>query len=352
MSLQNRKRPNSTSGFTRLDLGVLCAACILLTVFVVLPRTARAGLEGNAAVCVNNLRRLGLAWTLYAADNQGSVVNNFTYAETQAEAANGTYQNWSHTILDWTTSPQNTNEALARTGKLSPYHNNDITPLRCPANTYATPAQAAKGWTGRVRSYSMNGFMGRFFPSRSTTNALESNPWSSGYRQFFLTSAIPSPAETMVFVEEHPNSINDGYFVNELLNPFQWIDYPAPTHEGGCGFSFADGSALIRLWQSAALRQPMRFGYLPSNIIPPAERGDIRWVTERMSVPHSTLAVHRQTNDTIELVWSGKNLQLQSMNPDSGGEWKTVPGPVTRGYARSSMTVPTSSGTTLFRLFQ
>lgn len=347
------RRAHLFSGFTRLDLGAVCGVCAVVAVFVVFPRTVRAGLEGNATVCLNNLRRMGLAWTLYASDNQGRVVNNFGLGETQSEVGQKTYRNWSHSMLDWTIAGSNTNTALVAKGKLVPYHDNDIAVLRCPSDTFVSPQQKSRGWTGRVRSYSMNGFMGLTSPSPSDPSGKGDNSFAPGYRQFLHDSAIPSPMETMVFVEEHPDSINDGYFINSPTVSSQWVDLPASYHDGGGGgVGFADGSAVIRLWQSATTKFPVKFNYPFSTAIPSAQRADYRWVVERMSVTASTLAVHPRTNESIEVVWSANPtaFRLQSMSPETGGVWQLVQEPTIRGLGRASTTVPVGSGTGFFRL--
>ena len=345
-------RADTRSGFTRLDLGVICGVCAVIGLFVVFPRTVRAGLDPNAVACVNNLRRLGMAWTMYASDNQGRVVNNFTMAEVQTEIFRKTYRSWAHTSLDWTIAGSNTNALLAGSGKLASYHDNDVSVLRCPADTFVSAQQKARGWSGRVRSYSMNGFMGSSSSNAGDPSNKGENSFASGYRQFLLTSAIPSPVETMVFLDEHPDSINDGYFINNPTGNSQWLDFPSSHHDGGAGIAFADGSAFLRMWQSASTRRPVRFGVPVSTLIPVAERSDYRWLMERMTVSTSTLAVHRRTNDSVEVVWSATptTFQLQSMNPEIGGVWKTVQGPTIRGWGRASATVPVESGTTYFRL--
>ena len=51
-------------------------------------------------------------------------------------------------------------------------------------------------------------------------------------------------------IDEHPDSINDGYFINNPSGT-AWQDIPASYHNGACGFSFADGHSEIKKWKSA-----------------------------------------------------------------------------------------------------
>src|SRR5437667_363393 len=60
---------------------------------------------------------------------------------------------------------------------------------------------------------------------------------------------FPPPVKLWVFVDEHPDSINDGWLVN-CVNCFSgWTDLPGSYHAGACGFGFADGHGEIRKWQ-------------------------------------------------------------------------------------------------------
>ena len=56
---------------------------------------------------------------------------------------------------------------------------------------------------------------------------------------------------TWFTLDEHPDSINDAFFINgESRNGDRWTDVPASYHNGACGFSFADGHAEIKKWLS------------------------------------------------------------------------------------------------------
>src|SRR5438477_628854 len=57
-----------------------------------------------------------------------------------------------------------------------------------------------------------------------------------------------SPTQAFVFLDEHPDSIDDGYFLVFVDRHYLWGNMPANYHNGACGFSFADGHAEIRKW--------------------------------------------------------------------------------------------------------
>jgi|TARA_B110000263_G_scaffold63730_1_gene54911 hypothetical protein len=59
--------------------------------------------------------------------------------------------------------------------------------------------------------------------------------------------------------DEHPDSINGGYFINDP-NRGQWGDTPALHHSGGCSFSFPDAHSEIRKWLSKTTKIPVTYG--------------------------------------------------------------------------------------------
>ena len=73
------------------------------------------------------------------------------------------------------------------------------------------------------------------------------NTNNPGYQQFLKESDFKYPANIFVFLDEHPDSINDGYFLNKP-DDWRWYDLPAAYHNGGGSFSFADGHAEHWKW--------------------------------------------------------------------------------------------------------
>jgi prepilin-type processing-associated H-X9-DG protein len=127
-----------------------------------------------------------------------------------------------------------------RYAKLGKYLGKNKDVFLCPADVYVSQAQRARGWGRRARSLSGNIGIG-------AGNA-ETGPWE-GINKHILKSSefvFPSPAETWVYVDEHPSSINDAGFFNPRAT--SWIDQPASYHNGAAGFSFADGHSEIHKW--------------------------------------------------------------------------------------------------------
>jgi prepilin-type processing-associated H-X9-DG protein len=75
---------------------------------------------------------------------------------------------------------------------------------------------------------------------------------SAGWKVYRRDVDISS--RTFVFVDEHPQSMNDGGFAVRGVNPTMpatWgiVDFPAVYHNKASSFNFGDGHAEIKRWQ-------------------------------------------------------------------------------------------------------
>lgn len=328
-------------GFTRMDAVAILAVSSLL-VLLVLPSAASNQSTATGISCQGKLGQLTRAWQLYAADNNEELVGNFNSGATQQSIAARTFLNWTHNYMDWTTNPSNTNRTLMAASRLFPYLQNTNNPFKCPADYFLSALQRSAGWTSRLRSYSMNNFLG---PSAAATNDVSysgQNWMVPGYRQFIKSSSIPSPDRTYVLIDEHQDSINDGYLVNDPAGT-TWIDAPGPFHAGASGISFADGRVEIHSWLSPVVR-------LSS---PPTanQRVDQLWLSARMTVRHNVMAI-RKTPGGAKVVWSPStsNHRLQSITDLGTSEWTPAPDTVSRGYGQVEVTASDEGTSKYFRL--
>jgi len=258
-------------GFTRVELIVVLTTAALL-VTVLRPVWAVPG-GARTVVCLDNHRRLAAGWLVYAADHRGRLVPNLHGGAVQPGNAN-----WALGWLDWTVSSNNTNAAYlveARYAALAPYVGPIPSLFKCPADEYLSPTQRARGWTARVRSYAMNGNLG---PGNSKDLF---GPGYAVYESLNDFRRLP-PSQAFVFVEEHPDSINDPcFFVN--LGQAAWTDMPAAFHDGAAWFSFADGHVELRHWQSARTLLPVKVGPYSGPILTTASDPDYAWLKARTS---------------------------------------------------------------------
>ena len=89
--------------------------------------------------------------------------------------------------------------------------------------------------------------------------------------------------EIFVFIEEHPDSINDGYFLNKV-QLYEWFDLPASWHGGAGALTFADGHTETHRWRDAVTLKPNRpdSAMLPFTL-PSGQRNDYSWLRQRTS---------------------------------------------------------------------
>ena len=102
--------------------------------------------------------------------------------------------------------------------------------------------------------------------------------------QFFRLTTIMAPARIFVFLDEHPDSISDGYFVNHISYP-EWTRLPASWHNGASTFSFADGHTELHAWKCPTTTPPSAPDAAGLPIDASDDPRDFNWVIAHMSVP-------------------------------------------------------------------
>jgi prepilin-type N-terminal cleavage/methylation domain-containing protein/prepilin-type processing-associated H-X9-DG protein len=230
------------SGFTLIELLVVIAIIAILAA-ILLPALSKAKSKAQGIYCMNNLKQMQLSWFLYADENEGKLAEN-------RGGLSG--PQWTTGVLNWLYNPANTNTATLVAGELGPYVGKSIGVFKCPADQIP----AANG--PRDRSISMNGYVG---DTASIMTGVNNNSGPAKWKEYLKLSDLsqPGPAMTWVFLDEHPDSLNDPFFsVPMNKTPPSWDDGPASYHNGAGGFSFADGHSEIHKWLDSNTRQPVR----------------------------------------------------------------------------------------------
>ena len=287
----NANRTQRTA-FTLIELLVVIAIIAILAALI-LPAFSKARMRAQAIACLNNTRQLALACQLYTDDHE----SYFPYNLGMNGSSFRTNLNWVNNVMTWGVAgpldSDNTNPATIINASLGAYVSGSTAVYRCPADHALSSIQAAAGWDHRLRSYSLNAMLGN--AGGFIANGVNIN--NPGYRQFFKTTQIPQPVEIFTFLDEHPDSINDGYFLNKAgavnasvyagsgYSHNEWTDLPASYHNGSATFAFADGHASLHHWLDADTLRPAQpnAAVLPRAVSATAQ-SDFEWVMRHMSI--------------------------------------------------------------------
>jgi prepilin-type N-terminal cleavage/methylation domain-containing protein/prepilin-type processing-associated H-X9-DG protein len=204
----------SQAGFTLVELLVVIAIIAILMALM-MPAISRAKAKANAISCVNKMRQLTLAATMYANDHEDELPPR--RIPTNA---------WPH--------------------KLKPYYVN-WQMIACPSDHFGVVGLVANDINPN-RSYLINGFNDFFKVNLSAADYKAVQQWR--YAHGMKLAAIRRPSDTVLFGEKRTGSrhVHMDTDQGNRGNDFEEIEHK--RHGAGSNFAMVDGSVrLIKKYQ-------------------------------------------------------------------------------------------------------
>ena len=230
------------------------------------------------------------AWRFYADENNERLIGAANWTPPGSggrEIPNWTGGNWLSAAPGDRNNPNNwDHDTYTKKSKLWPYCGNSVAIWKCPADTTMAFNTKERKAVPRIRSMSMNNWVGG-------PGWANSGPWrpnsGTGWKVYLQLADMtdPGPASTWVFLDEREDSINDGYFVVDMAgysdqpNRSKIVDYPASYHNKAGGLSFADGHSEIRKWKDPRTMPVLRKGQNMPLDVPSPNNKDVLWMQER-----------------------------------------------------------------------
>ncbi len=292
------------AGFTLIELLVVIAIIAILA-SILLPVLAAAQKKALATQCLANEKQLVGAWIMYAGDNNDYLVPNrglngatgVNYSgnpllETylQPGGANATW--CPGTLLnaaDLTPGSKYLGGSIyslwIEAGLLYPYINN-ISVYKCPGDHTFVPRTGGAFTAPALRTYSMNCWVQPMdAPGYNTATWNGITGWAYYTKQSNMRN--PGPAQTWVFVEENPYSIDDGFFAVNPNTPTEWYNSPAVLHGHSSVLSYGDGHSALRRWTDGAMisEMPTSPGGNTDNVLAQPGTGDLAWFISVTTAP-------------------------------------------------------------------
>jgi prepilin-type N-terminal cleavage/methylation domain-containing protein len=255
---RNKSSSQFDAGFTLIELLVVIAIIAILAAML-LPAVSNAKAKAYLSTCLNNQRQLGMAWMMYADDNNDRIVGFNTY--NAANTSQPHPMNWRNdTRVVQILVPPNLSARDAQILRIRMGYKQPSPVIRGPLFPYA-PLADIMHCPGDPRALRAVGD-GFAWDSYSGVNGL------NGESGNFLVkrTQLKHPADRFMWVEcnDSRGEILGAWIMTPGSAPnfsgASWGDPPADFHRGSMTLNFADGHAISRKWLDAAVLNYARTG--------------------------------------------------------------------------------------------
>jgi prepilin-type N-terminal cleavage/methylation domain-containing protein len=291
-----KKLQRTHHAFTLIEL-LIVVAIIAILASMLLPSLGRAKRTAEKAVCINNLKQIQLAYSLYPADYDGRLVIN-GMGELLPPPEN--LGNWVMGLMGHRDTSDAANRQSTNTTYLAGHRDALFTPYirtprsyKCPSDHSTVTIQRRK--FDRVRSYSMDPYLGsyinRFLPLEETGMRWIDRPdlrTGLGRRHYDLESDLAPriPSNIWVMIDDQEDSIFFPEFRGGYDFGGDWgAGIPASRHNGSGVIGFAEGHVETKKWlDPGTTRVPtgdMQYGGATRT----QNNLDTRWLNEKYPPP-------------------------------------------------------------------
>jgi prepilin-type N-terminal cleavage/methylation domain-containing protein/prepilin-type processing-associated H-X9-DG protein len=223
------ERHSRASGFTLIELLVVIAIIGILA-SLLLPTLSRAKSNAQQISCLNNIRQLQTAWTMYVGEHNNVLPEN-KMTGLGLLACVSTTNSWVVGNTQASADP-----IYLRMGSIYQYTPNTGV-YRCPTDHSTVDSSS----TPRNRSYSMDSYL---------NGGLDVGIYG-GYLPGIVVreSELINPSGIFVLIDESEVTVEDGVYLLYRDPADFWQNGPTHRHSRGANLSFADGHCERWKWK-------------------------------------------------------------------------------------------------------